>query len=276
MQSDPARLCSNFEEEIPSLQPSSHNGVAAGPSEITHGHLVLGIETSGFEGSVALVKGEHCLVERHLNQSGRRHAQSLVLEIGQMLKANGLAPRDVEVVAVSRGPGSFTGLRVGMVCAKTFAYSTGCRFVAIDTFAAIAANVPAEINRVTVIEDAQRDDLFVGEFNRNDAQRWVPASPIRVIARSEFLRNQTESDIVTGPGLRKLDSAEVRPHWLFGEEFCSPRASAIASLGQIRIASGSDEPASSDTDFWQASPFYIRQSAAEEKRAIAGNNKTGL
>ena len=231
--------------------------------------LALGIETSGFEGSVALVNNDECLAEKPLNQAGRRHAQSLVLEIGELLRSRGLAPRDVEVIAVSRGPGSFTGLRVGMVCAKTFAYATQCRFIAIDTFAAIAQNVPAEISRVIVIDDAQRDDLFVGEFTRPTARRWNPVAPIRVISRSEFFLNRSESDIVTGPGIRKLDPSSVPPQWLSGKEFCAPRASVIASLGQIRIASGSDETTRIDSDFWQARPFYVRESAAEEKRVTA-------
>ena len=103
--------------------------------------LVLGIDTSGLEGSVALVRDGNCLAETSLNQLGRRHAQSLILEIGTLLEKHECTPRDVDVVAVSRGPGSFTGLRVGMVCAKTFAYATGCKFIAVDTFAAIAENV---------------------------------------------------------------------------------------------------------------------------------------
>ena len=127
-------------------------------------------------------------------------------------------------MAVSRGPGSFTGLRVGMVCAKTFAYATRCRFVAVDTFAAIAGETDrGNIDRVIVIEDAQRDDLFAGEFMRNEPQRWAPASPIRVISKSDFLRDRTESDIVTGPGLRKLNPSEIPAHWLSHEDFCRSR-----------------------------------------------------
>lgn len=127
---------------------------------------VLGIETSGLEGSIALLRDHECLGELWLNQHGRRHAQSLVFEIGELLQQHGLKPPDVDLVSVSRGPGSFTGLRVGMVCAKTFAYATGSRFISIDTFMAIANNVPSTINRVHVIEDAQREDLFAAEYVR--------------------------------------------------------------------------------------------------------------
>ncbi len=229
--------------------------------------LVLGIETSGFKGSVALVNDEVCLGERWLNQLGRRHAQSLVLEIGELLRMHALTPRDVGSVAVSRGPGSFTGLRVGMVCAKTFAYATGCRFIAVDTFVAIAENAPNEVTRLFVIEDAQRDDLFVGEYARDESHRWKQVAPIRIVSTVEFLRDRSNSDIVTGPGVMKLDSAVVSVNWLLDAAIRQPRASVIAKIGRIKTISGRDDLPASDADFWRASPFYLRLSAAEEKRA---------
>lgn len=235
--------------------------------------LVLGIETSGSEGSVALVQDNACLDEKRLSHTGRRHAQSLVLEIGELLRSHDLAPRDIEAVAVSRGPGSFTGLRVGMVCAKTFAYGTGCKFIAIDTFTAIAENLPAELTHVIVIEDAQRDELFVGRLTRDESRRWTSVSPIQLISTAEFLRQRTESDVITGPGVRKLDPIQGSSRWLSGEEFCLPRASVIASLGHVLIASNADPADPSVTDFWQALPFYLRKSAAEEKNSSASTRQ---
>lgn len=229
--------------------------------------LVLGIETSGLTGSIALIRNDVCLGERRLDEVGRRHAQSLVLEIRELLMTCELKPQDVQMIAVSRGPGSFTGLRVGMVCAKTFAYATNCQFIAVDTFAAIAENLSAKEERVFVIEDAQRDDLFVGEYRRNGSEQWTLASPIRIVSRVEFLNDRTASDIVTGPGLRKLDQADVQANWLTGVEFCTPRALSIAILGHRQMTSNWPVAAESDTDFWRATPFYLRMSAAEEKRA---------
>ncbi len=229
--------------------------------------LVLGIETSGLEGSVAILRDENCLGEKRLNQIGRRHAQALVLEIGELLRVHSLTPGDIDLVAVSRGPGSFTGLRVGMVCAKTFAYATGCRFIAVDTFAAIAQNAPAELTRVFVIEDAQRDDLFVGEYARNPHQEWEQVSPIRIVSADEFLRSRSDLGVVMGPGLAKLETETLPDHWLKDPHIRQPRASMIASLGRLQNQSTVGEPLAEENDFWRASPFYLRMSAAEEKRA---------
>jgi tRNA threonylcarbamoyladenosine biosynthesis protein TsaB len=228
--------------------------------------LVLGIETSGLDGSVALVRDDVCLDERALNQVGRRHAQSLVLEIGELLQAQSLTPRDVELIAVSRGPGSFTGLRVGMTCAKTFAYATGCQFISVDTFAAIAENSPQEIHRLTVIEDAQREDLFVGEYVRDESGRWQLVSPIRIVPVNEFLQARTERDIVIGPGLKKRSMSGITSIGPVGTDISRPRASIIAILGKRASQQSSGDESSIDRDFWRVSPFYLRLSAAEEKR----------
>lgn len=227
--------------------------------------LILGIETSGSLGSVALSLDGTCLIEKQLNQAGQRHAQSLVLEIGEVLREQGRGAKDVELVAVSRGPGSFTGLRVGMACAKTFAYATGCRFIAVDTFAAIARNLPAEVTRVEIIEDAQRDDLFAAEYRRTPENEWVLETPIQIISVVDFLKKQTAAHIITGPGVRKLKSPNC-PATIFSQpEICLPKASEIASLGW-RMRQGV-ESLDSSQDFWKALPFYVRPSAAEEKRA---------
>ena len=236
--------------------------------------IVLGIETSGLEGSVALVDHERLLEVRHLNQAGRRHAQALVFEIGELLKSHGIQPAKVSLVAVSKGPGSFTGLRVGMVCAKTFAYATGSQFASVDTFAAIATNAPDEYLRLRVIEDAQRDEFFVGEYHREGSPRWQQVAPIQIISNPDLLALQSDSDLVIGPGLKKLVLGGARVRSLDDPDVHRPRAAIIAKLGLDQITQGIGQSPSQDTDFWRAGPFYLRLSAAEEKRELLA--KQGL
>lgn len=233
--------------------------------------ITLGIETSGLDGSIAIVRDDVCLAETLLNQTGRRHAQSLVMEIGEALRACGLTTQDVNLVAVSHGPGSFTGLRVGMVCAKTFAYATRCQFVAVDTFAAIAAELPAGLNQVIVIEDAQKSDLFVGDFQLTDAARWQPTRPIQIESVADFLVNRADAEAVIGPGLKKLLTQPGTERWQHFAGKHRPKASVIALLGQQSLKSGSLKQDSALTDFWRASPFYLRLSSAEEKRLAMDN-----
>lgn len=229
--------------------------------------IVLGIETSGLDGSIALLRDDQIVGERQLNASGRRHAQSLVLEIRELLTSNNLRSRDIDLIAVSRGPGSFTGLRVGMVCAKTFAYAIRCKFLAVDTFAAIAQNLPQDVTRALIIEDAQRDDLFVGEYRKDESGHWNQVDPIQIESVEHFqVRAANWSGAVTGPGLKKIDVA-VSSTWQPQPECTRPKASSIAKLACRRILSDDAYDLANDTDFWKATPFYLRQSAAEEKRA---------
>lgn len=236
--------------------------------------LMIGLETSGFVGSLALRRDGQLLEERLLGQAGRRHAQSLVLELRELLHTHGVTPRDVQAIAVSKGPGSFTGLRVGFVCAKTFAYATGCRFVAVDTFAAIAENCPSDVNDVWVVENAQRGDFFVGRYALDNSvststRSWRLMAPVQIVAADEWLATRAASDTITGPGLTDHAGAISSARLLADDVIAKPRASSIARLGEQRLISDAmpSIEGGSDTDFWKAVPFYFRPSAAEEQQA---------
>src|SRR5205807_5119629 len=98
---------------------------------------LLILETSGRVGQVALARGPIILRTRQLSET-RRHARDLAPAVAELLAAEGFTPRDLQGIIVSRGPGSYTGLRVGVMSAKALAYAVGCSLVAVDTFAAIA------------------------------------------------------------------------------------------------------------------------------------------
>ena len=106
--------------------------------------VILAVDTSGMCGTIALQRDGELLEERELEQSRRRHAQTLISEVQELLQDHELGSSTVEIVAVSHGPGSFTGLRVGIVFAKTFAYATGCSIVAVDTLQAVAESVASD------------------------------------------------------------------------------------------------------------------------------------
>src|SRR5262245_58515613 len=116
--------------------------------------LTLALESSGPAGSIALLEGERVLGEQTL-ELGCRHGQALLPEIRRLLARCNRTARDCRLVAVSIGPGSFTGLRVGVTCAKTMAFATGCQVAAVDTLLAIAANSPPDTAQVHVVADAQ-------------------------------------------------------------------------------------------------------------------------
>src|SRR6185369_12348403 len=93
---------------------------------------LLLLETSHQPGVVALANGEQLLGEMRLDEA-RRHARDLVPATKSLLDQVGWRPRDLTAVVVSIGPGSYTGLRVGIMSAKTLAYVTGCALIGLET-----------------------------------------------------------------------------------------------------------------------------------------------
>src|SRR5262245_57314240 len=124
---------------------------------------VLILETSGRVGRIAVARGRNLLAERRLDEN-RRHARDLAPAVAELCRQCSWKVRELEAVLVSRGPGSYTGLRVGIMSAKALTYAAGGVFLAIDTFAAIARQAPAEVHLVDILADAQQENVYV--------QRW--------------------------------------------------------------------------------------------------------
>lgn len=220
---------------------------------------ILAVETSGRSGSLALCRGRDVVVERALSEAGRRHAQSLVAEVAEILREAGVRPAEIRIIGVSAGPGSFTGLRVGVVFAKTWAYATKARLVAVNTLEAIAEAAPADCLRIWVLSDAQRSDVYAGCYART-----APGGPlgvhqeIAILPMTEWQKQVEAGDVVTGPGVDKL--SETLPLSFLPAEVRLPRAAIVA-----RLALDSDVRGCR-TDPAGLEPFYVRKSAAEELR----------
>ena len=228
--------------------------------------LTLGVETSGMNGSVALCRAGQTVESVSLQQAGRRHAQTLVAEVDAMLRRAGLSSQQLNVVAVSIGPGSFTGLRVGVVFAKTLAYAIGCRLATVDTFRAIAAASPANVSEVFVVSDAQRGDLFVGRYALGDSTSGpTRLGEITIESAVSFGQRIQEiaasrTDIaITGPAAATLQTVLPPSVRVLAPELQHPRAEFIAALGEQQALVGEL------SDPWLLEPFYLRRSAAEEK-----------
>lgn len=237
--------------------------------------LTLGIETSGFTGAIALRRDGELLESVSIEQVGRRHAQTLVSEVDVLLRRHSLTTKQLEVVAVSIGPGSFTGLRVGVVFAKTFAYATDCRLVAVDTFRAIAMGSPSDVSEIFVISDAQRGDLFVGHYRRaatataSDPLGWIRTGDIAIEPQDElcarFIQAAEHHPQIAISGISVESLRNILPNSvrILAPEFCIPQASLIAHLGEHQAKQGEL------ADHWTLEPFYLRRSAAEEKAALS-------
>ncbi len=131
---------------------------------------LLALETSGPLGGIALAEGPRLVEEVRLTE-GLRHGRDLILVAKEACERAGWDPRRIDAVAVSIGPGSFTGLRIAVTAAKTMAWDTGARVVAVPTLRAMAENAPPEASRVACILDAKRGGLYASVFERRVARR---------------------------------------------------------------------------------------------------------
>lgn len=225
----------------------------------TSGTRVLILETSGRQGHAALACGERLLCVRPLDES-RRHARDLAPAVRELLVAENWKPADIQAVIVTRGPGSYTGLRVGIISAKVFAFATGAALIAIDTFAAIARQVGPEVSAVEVLADAQQDKIYVQRFFRSEhGIAMVPANSLTIVPVADWLQSRDPNDWVSGPCLHALVGRLPAESCVVHESQWDPTAESLLHIGLDRFHDGErDNP-------WTLEPLYLRPSAAEEK-----------
>jgi tRNA threonylcarbamoyladenosine biosynthesis protein TsaB len=219
----------------------------------------LVIETSGRVGHIAVAQGG-IVCSSQLLQEGQRHARDLAPTVRSLLSDQGWKPKSIEAVIVSRGPGSYTGLRVGIMSAKAFAYATGCRLIAVDTFQAIAQRAPADADMVEVVADAQQDRVYCQRFRRKDsAENWETIRELKIEALSTWLDRLDRGLLVTGPGLRTYGQRLPGALSLAAPEIWDATPEAILRVAYPRVQGGSAD------EMWTLEPLYLRPSSAEEK-----------
>ena len=220
---------------------------------------LLILETSCRVGQVAVALGDRLLGVRRLDEA-RRHARDLAPAVRDLLADQQWQARDLHGVIVSRGPGSYTGLRVGIMSAKTLAFATGCALLAIDTFAAIAHQAPAQALCLDVLADAQQDKVYVQRFARNSETEPLQAqTPLAIQPFADWVKTLDPSVWISGPGLQDKESRLPRGQPVVSAEAREPRAESLLILGLDRFKKGEGD------DLWTLEPLYLRPSSAEEK-----------
>jgi tRNA threonylcarbamoyladenosine biosynthesis protein TsaB len=225
--------------------------------------LILAIETAEKFGSVALLDGNHVLTEITLPRD-RRSSQTLHPAMQTLFERSQIAPSEIDIVAVVAGPGSFTGLRVGVTAAKVFAYTTGAKVVALDTFQTVASVVPTHAGVISVGVDAQREEVVAAVLRQAACGHLETIRTPKRISVTDWWNHAEKYDDVlfTGPALERWQ-AKVPPHIVLAEESdWYPKASAAGILAAEQGTSATRD------DVWSLLPIYSRQSAAEEKRGM--------
>jgi tRNA threonylcarbamoyladenosine biosynthesis protein TsaB len=226
---------------------------------------ILAFETSGNAGSVALLDataGLARLISEATVPVGQRTAKSLAPLTHELLKQADWLPASIELITVAVGPGSFTGLRIGVTMAKTFAYAVGAQVIGINTLEVIAAQAPPSAAPLWAVIDAQRQELFTAKFaSLDDGQPLKFVSETKIMTLSAWYPAIEQGDRVSGPGLQRLPAPLPTDVTKIDETSWQPQASTVGQLAWQQYQGGRRD------DLWKLAPIYYRPSAAEEKAA---------
>lgn len=222
---------------------------------------ILAVETATMLGGVAIMdESEGLVAEVRLNIRAT-HSERLMIEIDSVLRHAGMKIADIDVFGVSIGPGSFTGLRIGLSTIKGFSYATGKPVVSVPTLEAFAWNFPYSMHPVCTMLDARKKEIYAAVFRWTGEgfERMVEETSVRP---AELLRILSGPVLFAGEGAliykdfltQAADNAMFAPpQWMV------PSPSNVALLGLKKAKAGEfSNPIS-------LVPFYIRKSEAELK-----------
>lgn len=222
--------------------------------------LTLGIETATKVCSVALCEGEKVLASYEINM-GMTHSEGLLPQIDQMLKRTGTEKKNIELITVSRGPGSFTGLRIGLATAEALAYGLKKPMVAVSTLEALAYNLPVPGVQLACILDAQKGNYYVSLYHWEMGE-LVEDRAVEIRPGTEIIEElgTLGSEVIVLGECHKLKMEMPDKVRLAPEYVRLPKASSVAVIGAKRFNDGTDD----GTEYFGTEPFYLRRSEAEE------------
>jgi tRNA threonylcarbamoyladenosine biosynthesis protein TsaB len=216
--------------------------------------LILALDTATEQGSLALLADDRVLRESSLESHGT-YLSRVMPGVEAILTEAGRTPADLDAVAVSVGPGNFTGLRIGLATAKTLAWSLRCPLVPVPTLEVLAARFPCAPHPIGVVIDAKRGEVFWGLFRCLEDQPQLVEGPLRLPA-SELPARLPRPLLLTGPGLtvyQEMLAPLLPPEIVLAPpEARWPRASILARLARHRLTLGLTAPPA------QLVPTYLR------------------
>ena len=218
--------------------------------------MILAINTSTLQFSLALIRQDDTVAGEIYLSAGKRHFGALFPSLDFLLNSLGTGKSSITGVAVALGPGSFTGLRVGLASAKGLAHALRVPIVGVSSLEALAAQVPYSSLPITTLIESRRNDVFVAQF------QWSAEGQLSRISDDQCFSYESLSRCLTLPSVfigndyegmsmnlkRITDSGVV----LAPPHLWSLRASSVGHIGLQRLLSGQrDDPST-------LVPIYLR------------------
>ncbi len=220
---------------------------------------ILALETTGPHASVAIINEEGKIIENS-SDAVLNHLQHLMPMTQELLEKAGLKLSDMSAIAASQGPGSFTGIRIGVSSARALAQVTGLPTIAVPTLKSFAYNAPEFEGLICPVFDARRSQVYAGAY------RWVDGEIVEVVKGApysidEFVEKTAASGLprlVFGDGIKAYGD-RFSPEEIASEEIRLQVASSVARLAKDLYEAGET------LHYEELKPDYMRKAEAERK-----------
>ena len=210
---------------------------------------ILNIETATRNCSVALAKEGKTILCKEVAEAGYSHAEKLHVFIFEILKEAGINFQEIQAIAVSKGPGSYTGLRIGVSAAKGFCYALGIPLISVDTLAILARQVEVKSGLIVPMIDARRMEVYSAIFDCNHIKlRDVKAE----IITTDSFADTTENIYFVGDCQEKCQTVLTKENFKFLPDVVFPSAKEMSALSFEKFAKNQFE----DVAYFE--PFYLK------------------
>lgn len=222
---------------------------------------VLGIDTSSLAASVAVIEDNKLICEYTINTK-KTHSQKLMLMIENMLKISDININEMDMIAVCEGPGSFTGLRIGMSTAKAISHVNKLPIVGVNSLELLAGNMNLCEKKICAILDAQKTQVYMGQYKYENGQ-LVELKSIDVVEIDDLieeLKATNEEWIVVGEAVYKYEDKlkEVANIHIPAPSHNVSKASSLCVVAMDKYKNNINTH-----DCYSINPVYIRKSQAE-------------
>jgi tRNA threonylcarbamoyladenosine biosynthesis protein TsaB len=219
---------------------------------------ILNIETATKNCSVSLAKNGETVLCKEIAEQGYSHAEKLHVFIEEILKETSISAKDLNAIAVSKGPGSYTGLRIGVSTAKGLCYALDIPLISIDTLEVLAKQVSVEKGMIVPMIDARRMEVYSAFFDANhNKTRDVQAE----ILNEESYSKMTEPVYFIGDCQEKCKTILTKANFHFLPEIIFPSANEMSKLSYKKFILKEFE----DVAYFE--PFYLKDFLAAKPAA---------
>lgn len=211
--------------------------------------FILNIETATKNCSVSIAKNGETILCKEIAEEGYSHAEKLHDFIEEIIAEAKISVQDLAAIAVSQGPGSYTGLRIGVSAAKGLCFALNIPLIAVDTLQTLASQANVSEGKIIPMLDARRMEVYSEVFNANlEIERKIES---QVIDENSF-KDFTETVYFVGDCAEKCKPVLTKDNFVFLEEIKYPSASAMSKISF-------DKYQKSDTvDVAYFEPYYLK------------------